>query len=1092
MKLRLVYIEILSLLLFMFFLHNSIFAYENIISHKVIKTNYDIKGKLLQPAGPFCITDAPVNLIASVTGGTWSGHGIIDPTNGTFDPSVAGAGNHTITYVSASGTETVVIRVYAAVNATITSAGHYCDNDVVQYLSAVSGGGDWSGTGITNASLGEFDPADAGVGVHIIQYTVRNGACVDTDTETITVYLSPVASFPSVPRLCETDTPFDIIPTNPGGTWSGTGITNTVDGTFDPSVAGPGFYMVTYTLSNANCTSEAIRRINVDTLVIATIDPAGPFCDDDTWLTLNTADIGGTWSGTGITDALTGVFDPAIAGVGTHTIAYNIISGACEDIDNIDITVLAAPDVTITNPGNFCSNDPVITLVAATSGGQWSGTGIVDSDLGTFDPSIATEGANTISYTISNAACTREDNIVIFVYEDVDATITPAGHFCDNEGVVYLTSADPGGVWSGTGITDVNLGEFDPELAGIGVHEITYSISNDHCSDSDIISIEVFLSPNPEFAGVSGICESDAPFDLVPVNLGGTWSGIGITDPVNGTFDPLVAGAGFHMITYTLSNEHCTSYKVRRLNVAPLVDATITPVGPFCEDEPEIVLTAVDPSGTWSGTGITNASAGTFDPAIAGAGLHTITYNVVAGVCSDIATIDIQVDYIPDASIISAGPFCETDAALNLSPLFPGGTWSGTGITDPTNGTFDPTIAGSGDFTITYDLTNGACSSQETTVIHVDEEVDATITGVPQICEIDPAFNLVAADPGGVWSGTGITNATNGTFDPTVAGPGLHSITYSIANGTCSDTDVVIIDVSADPDPGISGAGPFCSDEAAINLTAVTLGGTWSGTGITDPVNGTFDPTIAGVGDFTITYDLTNGACSSQGTTIIHVDEEVDATITGVPQICEIDPAFNLVAADLGGVWSGTGITNTANGTFNPTVAGPGLHTVTYSITNGTCSDTDTEIIDVSAEPNSTISGAGPFCSDEAAINLTASTAGGTWSGTGITDPTNGTFDPTIAGSGDFTITYDLTNGACSSQGTTIIHVDEEVDATITGVPLLCEFNPAFNLVAADPGGVWSGTGITNATNGTFDPTVAGQGLHTVTYSITNGTCSDI
>ncbi len=1396
MKLRYIVFKILPLLLLLFLLHNSVFAYKNIDYYKTLKTNYDIQGQALQPAGPFCITDAPEDLIASIPGGIWSGNGIIDPSNGTFDPSVAGAGNHIITYNSASGNETMTVHVDALANATITPAGPFCDNDIIVYLTAATNGGVWSGTGITNASTGEFDPAFAGAGTATVQYTVSNGACTSTETETITIYLSPDASFPPIPDVCETDPAFDIIPLNSGGTWSGTGITNTSNGTFDPSVAGPGAHQISYTLTNVNCTSVAIRRINVDTLVIATITPVGPFCDDDPEINLSAADIGGTWSGAGIVDPVNGIFDPVVAGLGNHTITYNIVSGACEDTDNIDIEVLTAPDATITDPGEFCSDDPPINLVAATPGGIWAGQGITDPNLGIFDPSLANHGANIISYTVSNAGCTRVDNITIFVYdnavdasiittgpfcisegqvsltaaspggtwlgngivdpdngtfdlvlagiglhvityevgsppcfdsdtqiiqiddtlsaiinpvlpvcetdaafnftaanfggvwtgngitdpvngtfdptnvgagnhtitytisqgactnvdsfdmqvdEDVDATISPAGPFCETDTDVILTAADSGGIWSGIGITDpvtgtfnpssvgpgtytitysisngtcsdidtelftvstnpdsdwgdigpfceqdpsediipliaggvfsgtgitdpvngtfnpqvagagthnitytlingactsittkpvivyddvdatitslgpfcdndyvliltsvesgglwagpgivdANLGGFDPGLANIGINEIVYSISNANCSDSDTALIVVNLSPDANFAPVFDICETDPPFNLIPVNVGGIWAGIGITDAINGTFDPSVAGAGHHMISYTLSNANCTAVKIRRLDVDPLVNATITPAGPFCEDEAELLLTTVDPGGTWAGTGITNTSTGAFNPAIAGVGLHTITYGLAVGACEDTATIDIQIDSIPDASVNPAGPFCETDAAINLSSLVAGGTWSGNGITDPNNGTFNPGVAGSGDFTITYDLTNGACSSQGTTIIHVDTQVDATITPVGPFCEDEAELLLTTVDPGGTWAGTGITNTSTGAFNPAIAGAGLHTITYGLAVGTCEDTATIDIQVDYIPDASVNPAGPFCETDAAINLSSLVAGGTWSGNGITDPNNGTFNPGVAGSGDFTITYDLTNGACSSQGTTIIHVDAQVDATITPVPQLCEFDPAFNLVAASLGGVWSGVGITDVINGTFDPTIAGIGLHTITYSITNGTCSDTDVIIIDVSADPDPTISGAGPFCSDDAAVTLVPVSPGGSWSGVGITNSSTGIFDPSAAGGGDHIITYNIAIGSCANSSSITIHVDAAVDATITPAGPFCLYDPAINLVAASSGGIWSGGGITNINQGTFNPSVAGVGTVNITYNIVNGLCSD-
>ena len=55
------------------------------------------------PAPTFLVTDQPVNLIASVGGGTWAGRGIMDAVNGVFSPSVAGSGRDTITYTITSG-----------------------------------------------------------------------------------------------------------------------------------------------------------------------------------------------------------------------------------------------------------------------------------------------------------------------------------------------------------------------------------------------------------------------------------------------------------------------------------------------------------------------------------------------------------------------------------------------------------------------------------------------------------------------------------------------------------------------------------------------------------------------------------------------------------------------------------------------------------------------------------------------------------------------------------------------------------------------------------------------------------------------------
>ena len=82
---------------------------------------------------------------------------------------------------------------------------------------------------------------------------------------------------------------------------------------------------------------------------------------------------------------------------------------------------------------------------------------------------------------------------------------------------------------------------------------------------------------------------------------------------------------------------------------------------------------------------------------------------------------------------------------------------------------------------------------------------------------------------------------------------------------------------------------------------------------------------------------------------------------------CQNDPATNLIAASSGGTWTGPGITNASAGTFNPSVAGVGTHTITYTMPCGSESINVTVLscmaLNVCAESNGniTVSGTGPF-----------------------------------------------------------------------------------------------------------------------------------
>jgi len=139
------------------------------------------------------------------------------------------------------------------------------------------------------------------------------------------------------------------------------------------------------------------------------------------------------------------------------------------------------------------------------------------------------------------------------------------------------------------------------------------------------------------------------------------------------------------------------------IRIVDYPDATITPVGPMCLYNPAVILTAATLGGTWSGNGIINASTGEFAPYEAGVGTHRIRYEVTDGNgCSAADSLEIMVMDAPDATITPVDPFCLYDAPFNMEAIPSGGTWSGTGITDVNQGTFNPVVAGVGQHDIAY------------------------------------------------------------------------------------------------------------------------------------------------------------------------------------------------------------------------------------------------------------------------------------------------------------------------------------------------------------------------------------------------------
>ncbi|MDT8402501.1 MAG: PKD domain-containing protein, partial [Bacteroidales bacterium] len=298
----------------------------------------------------------------------------------------------------------------------------------------------------------------------------------------------PDATISPVDTLCANADPVTLSAHDPGGTWSGPGVTGNI---FDPEEAGPGDHVIRYEITDANgCTDIDETIITVVPIPDATILSGGIVCSTDPPFTLSSREPGGTWSGPGVTG---NIFDPALAGSGNHVITYIIIdANGCTDYDETIITV-ATPDATITPVDTLCNDSPPVTLTAHDLGGIWSGPGVVGN---TFNPVIAGVGDHLIRYSITNADCRDMDSTVITVMPNPIITIEHPGTMFLNAPPVTLNASQPDGIWSGPGITG-NI--FDPATAGTGTHVIYYETLPDRwgCMTKDTIHIIVTMLPLP-------------------------------------------------------------------------------------------------------------------------------------------------------------------------------------------------------------------------------------------------------------------------------------------------------------------------------------------------------------------------------------------------------------------------------------------------------------------------------------------------------------------------------------------------------------------------------------------------------------------
>lgn len=367
------------------------------------------------------------------------------------------------------------------------------------------------------------------------------------------------------------------------------------------------------------------------------------------------------------------------------------------------------------------------------------------------------------------------------------------------------------------------------------------------------------------------------------------------------------ANAGTYNITVTTSVANlCFDSTSHAILAIGLSDATIDPVADLCEQNGSFVLTAADIGGAWTGPGISNASTGNFDPSIAGVGVHTIYYEII-GTCGDIDSIQINIIALEDASILSVNTHCGSVTPFNLTS--PGsGIWSGVGIVDSLTGLFDPTVSGNGNFTVIHTTTNGICSDQDSIVLQIAPQLDASFMGLAPMCDNSGHKFFIANHPGGIWSGPGIVNVALGEFDPIIAGAGIHNITYSLV-GTCGDTLTKTVTVNETPIATITSSptsGCSIHDVQFFGTSGIIYSYSWEfGAGDTSSIqnpNITFGPGLHDV-QLIVTANGCSDTASMQSMIVVHdsipsVPEINRVTVTGDNSIRiewkeSVDPAFN-------------------------------------------------------------------------------------------------------------------------------------------------------------------------------------------------------
>jgi len=182
-----------------------------------------------------------------------------------------------------------------------------------------------------------------------------------TDRSVIRIVDIPDPTIDPVDTLCQYEDNIILSAATPGGTWSGKGIVNPATGEFSPGLAGWGMHPIIYHVTDGNgCSASDTTDIVVWPAPNGTITPVDPFCVYDEPYDLEAVTNTGTWTGAGIIDASTGLFDPVTAGPGRHLIVFETVPDArgCFGIDTTEVIVVDPPFAEFLTPDSaWCITD---------------------------------------------------------------------------------------------------------------------------------------------------------------------------------------------------------------------------------------------------------------------------------------------------------------------------------------------------------------------------------------------------------------------------------------------------------------------------------------------------------------------------------------------------------------------------------------------------------------------------------------------------------------------------------------------------------------------------------------------------------------
>jgi trimeric autotransporter adhesin len=744
----------------------------------------------INPAGPFCTTSSTVQLTAADMGGVWSGPGT--SATGSFNPSTAGIGTHTITYAigaapcNSSSTTTITVNPAPVAGTLSTPTTTFCGSTTVpltlsgsagtlQWQSASTSAGPW--TDIPGATSPSYSPV---VNTSTCFRVVVSGCGTPVTSNIVCVTINSLLTVNAGADVAICAGQTTILTGSGASTYSWNNGLGTGNG-FSVSPTSTTTYVVSGTDDNG-CVGTDELVVTINPLPVVNAGDDQTVCEG----------IAVTLSGSGATtyswsnSVTNGVSFTQPVGSVNYTLTGADANG-CVNIDNIQVTVLANPLPVITGPTQYCVvNPPLLSTIEPYTTYLWS-TGETSSS------STVTEADNPITVTVTTAqGCSG----------------TSAGYIVEEQ-QAYQTS----------GSISICSGQ------SAMIHGISQNTAGDYvgnylsvlgCDSVSVITLNVNPLP-PVFAGNDVVvCQGSG----VILNASGansyTWSG-GVSNNVS--FTPSVGTITYTVTGTSLNGCVNTDQVLVTVNSLPIVNAGND--FSLCEGQSATLSASGANEYLWS-NGVSNGGA--FIP------IQTSNYTVTGTDVNGCVNTDVVTIVVNANPVVFAGndlTICEGNSAVLTGSGASVYSWSGS----VSNGVeFVPPV-GTNTYTVTGTTVNGCVGTDQVNVVvdqapSVDFSLDNAIGCVPHTINL----TAIGADLNNcLWTSTSGNFVFNcGTAQMTIMQGGCFDITLTAASSSgCTESFTAYNVVCAEEAPNASFAvnpGSVSWTDPSVTMVNSTFG----------------------------------------------------------------------------------------------------------------------------------------------------------------------------------------------------------------------------------------------------------------------------